>query len=196
MSEKTESETDASSKNIRHRHPDFLRQHLLDEITLLVLISCSYIGVAYSDISPARSQHYWYLMVPVFYIASLTTEWHHVKAGKYPWKTVLWNHTLQWLAVLASVKMVFVIQQIGRLNNETTGLILLLLFALTTFITGIRMGWLFRLAGIFLAASLLLLAYLERYLWLLVLLGVIMLIFHHFIVRKNKHHQQKPSAAG
>jgi len=74
------------------------------------------------------------------------------------------------------------------LNNETTGLVLLMIFALTTFITGIRMGWLFRLAGLFLAASLLMLAYLERYLWVLLLLGLLILLFHHYISRQKTAH--------
>ena len=169
----------------------FFRQHLIDEITLLVLVVFAYIGVAYTDVSPMRSQSYWYLMVPLFYIASLTTEWSNVRAGKYPWKSIIWYQTMQWLAVLAAVKMVFVIQQIGRLNNETTGLILLLLFALTTFITGIRMGWLFRLAGIFLAASLLILAYTERYLWILVLLGGLMLLFHHYVNHQTRKKHER-----
>jgi hypothetical protein len=178
--------TESGEKTRTLKHESFFHHHLIDEITLLVLISCSYIGVAYTDISPLRSQHYWYLMVPLFFIASLVTEWKHVSMGKYPWKSVIWNHSLQWLAVLAAVKMVFIIQEIGRLNNETTGLILLLLFALTTFITGIRLGWLFRLAGIFLAISLMLLAYLERYLWVLIIIGVAILVLHHLIMRHRK----------
>ncbi len=173
-------DTDTHSKH----KGSILRHHLVDEITLFILLGCTSIGIAYTDISPTRSHHYWLIMVPVFFLASLATEWQHVQAGKYPWKTVLWNHTLQWLAVLAAVQMVFSIQQTGRLNNEATGLILLLLFALVTFITGIRMGWLFRLAGIFLAVSLLLLAYLERYLWLLMIIGILILTAHHFILRR------------
>ena len=171
---------------------NFFHQHLVDEITLLILIVCAYIGVAYTDISPLRSQTYWYFMVPLFFFASLATEWSNVRAGKYPWKSIIWNQTLQWLAVLAAVKMTFVIQQIGRLNNETTGLILLMLFALTTFITGIRMGWLFRLAGIFLAASLLMLAYLERYLWVLLLFGLLILLLHHFLSRHKTLSASEP----
>lgn len=178
--------TESDKKVSTLKNEGFFHHHLIDEITLLVLISCSYIGVAYTDISPLRSQHYWYLMVPLFFIASLATEWQHVRTGKYPWKSVIWNHSMQWLAVLAAVKMVFIIQEIGRLNNETTGLILLLLFALTTFITGIRLGWLFRLAGIFLAISLMLLAYLERYLWVLIIVGAALLIVHHMIMRHRK----------
>ena len=182
---------DSEPEDNKTKHSGFFHQHIVDEITLAILLGSTYIGVAYTDISPVRSQHYWFFMVPVFFFASLATEWQHVRAGSYPWKTVIWNHSLQWLAVLAAVQMVFSIQQIGRLNNETTGLILLLLFALTTFITGIRLGWLFRLAGIFLAASLLILAYLERYLWLLLLLGAIMLLLHHLIARSHKRKKRQ-----
>jgi len=168
--------------------PGFFRRHLMAEITLLLLLGFSYLGVTITDISPAKSKLYWLLMVPVFFFASLVTEWPHVRAGKYPWKTVIWNHTQQWLALLVAVELVFVIQEIGRLNNETTGLMLLLVFALSTFVAGIRMGWLFRLAGIFLAGSLLMLAYVERYLWVLLLLAFLLLLFHHFLVRfEHKH---------
>ncbi len=161
----------------------FFSRHLMDEITLFVLLGFSFTGVAITNISPGRSHLYWLVMVPVFFIASLITEWPHVRSGKYPWKTVIWNHTQQWLALLVAVELVFVIQEIGRLNNETTGLMLLLVFALSTFVAGIRMGWLFRLAGIFLASSLLMLAYVERYLWALLILAFLLLLFHHFWVR-------------
>jgi hypothetical protein len=61
--------------------------------------------------------------------------------------------------------------------------VLLLVFALATFIAGIRMGWLFRLTGLFLAASLLVLAYMERYLWLLIVLGLLLLAGQHYLAR-------------
>lgn len=177
-----ESEPDHPAKKI----PGLSGRHLADLITLFVLLGCSFVGVAITNISPARSHTYWMAMVPVFFIASLITEWPHVRSGKSPWKMVLWNHSLQWLALLVAAQMVFVIQQIGRLNNETTGLILLLLFALSTFVAGIRMGWVFRLAGLFLAAGLLVLAYFERYLWVLILVAIIILVIHHFATRHSR----------
>lgn len=161
-------------------------RHFYDLITLSILLGCSFAGVAITNISPVNSHTYWLAMVPIFFLASLVTEWPHVRNGKYPWKTVLWNHSLQWLALLAAIQMVFIIQQIGRLNNETTGLILLLLFALSTFIAGIRMGWMFRLAGLFLAVGLLVLAYVERYLWALVFVAIIVLVTHYFVTRHNR----------
>ena len=159
------------------------KHHLITELALFLLLGLTYIGVTVTNISPTNSRLYWLLMVPTFFFISLISEWPHVRSGKYPWKNVLWNHTFQWLALLAAVQMVFIIQQVGRLNNETTGLMLLLVFALSTFVAGIRTGWLFRLAGLFLAASLLFLAYFERYLWALVLLAASLLIAHHFLLR-------------
>ena len=168
----------------------FFHRHLIDEITLLVLLGLSYTGVAITNISPGGSHRFWLAMVPVFFIASLVTEWKNVRTGKYPWKMVLWNHSLQWLAVLAAVQMVFAMQQIGRLNNEMTGLMLLLVLALSTFVAGIRLGWLFRLAGLFLGISLLMLVYVERYLWILVALAILILIIHHFLMRYIRTKQQ------
>ncbi len=179
-------EIDHQAETEQAANPGFFRHRLLAGITLLLLLGLSYIGVTITDISPAQSRLYWSLMVPVFYFASLITEWPHVHAGKYSWRSVFWNQVLLWLALLAAVQMVFVIQQIGRLNNETTGLMLLLIFALATFIAGIRTGWLFRLAGLFQAASLLFLAYFERYLWVLVLLAIILLIAHHFLYKLER----------
>jgi len=159
----------------------FNKRFRLDELTLLVLLGASYIGVAITDMSPANSHRYWMLMVPLFFVASLVTEWPNIRNEKHLWKEVLLIQGLQWLALLMAVELVFLIQQVGRLNFETTALILLLEFALVTFIAGIRMGWLFRLTGIFLAISLLVLAYLERYLWILLLLAALLLIIHHYI---------------
>ncbi len=171
----------------------FFKQHIVDEITLFILLACSFTGVAITNISPIRSHLYWMVMVPVFFLASLVTEWPHVRAGRYPWKTVLWNHILQWLALLAAVEMVFVIHQTGRLNNETTGLMLLLVFSLSTFVAGIRMGWLFRLAGIFLAASLLVLVYIERYLWVLITVAILVMLLYHYLLRKFEQGRGRPA---
>lgn len=165
------------------------RQHWIEEIVLAILLFATYLGVAWTDVSPTGSQLYWYMMVPLFFLASLVVEWPNVKDGKLPLKTMLAYQFWQWIAVLASVKMIFIIQQIGRLNNETTGLMLLLVFALTTFITGIRMGWLFRLVGLFLGLSLLLIAYTERYLWILVVAAVVALLFLHLVHRAERRLQ-------
>ncbi len=179
----TEHRIDSADK---HKDGSFLRRHLIDEITLFVLLGLCFLGVAITNISPAKSHWYWLAMVPVFFIASLITEWHHVRSGRYPLSNVLWSHGLQWLALLAAVEAVFLIQEFGRLNYETTGLMLLLVFALSAFDAGIRMGWLYRLTGIFLGLGMLVLAYFERYLWLMIAVALVFMVIYHFIARSKR----------
>ncbi len=169
----------------KDRAGSFRRRRLIDEIVLFALLGLSYLGVAITNVSPPKSQWYWLAMVPVFFLLSLVTEWRHVRSARYRAGEVIWTHALQWLALAAAIEAVFLIQQLGRLNNETTGLMLLLVTALSAFDAGIRMGWLYRLTGIFLGISLLLLAYVERYLWILVLLGVVFIAVYHFIARDD-----------
>ncbi len=171
----------------------FRRRRLIDEIALFVLLGLGYLGVAITNISPPKSQWYWLAMVPIFFIVSLITEWHHVRSARYRAGEMIWTHALQWLALAAAIEAVFIIQQLGRLNNETTGLMLLLVTALSVFDAGIRMGWLYRLTGIFLGVSLLMLAYIERYLWIMVLIGVLFIVIYHFIARDDSHQRTKPN---
>ena len=179
-------QTPHSLSEAEQRLRQMTHRHWVEEAVLVVLLFFVYIGVAWTDVSPTGSQMYWYLMVPLFFVASLIVEWPNVRSRQLPLQSMLAYQFWQWLAVLAAVKMIFVIQQIGRLNNETTGLVLLLVFALTTFVTGIRMGWLFRLVGLFLGASLLLIAYFERYLWVLAVAGILALLFLHLAHRAER----------
>ena len=53
------------------------------------------------------------------------------------------------MCLLAATYRTFLLYDFGSLNNEITGLILLLIIALMTFLAGVTMGWLFRLLGFF-----------------------------------------------
>ncbi len=48
---------------------------------------------------------------------------------------------LHWIGLVVAVQLVYLLLHIGRLDNENTGLIILLLLALTTFLAGIHLGW-------------------------------------------------------
>ncbi len=162
------------------------RRRMIDEIALIVLLGLAYLGVALTDVSPPRSHWYWLALVPVFFVVSLITEWHRVVDRKDRAGELIAIHALQWLALAAAIEMVFLIQQLGRLNNETTGLMLLLITALSTFDAGLRMGWLYRLTGIFLGLSLILLAYVERYLWLMAAVAVVLWLLYHFFGNRHR----------
>jgi hypothetical protein len=91
-----------------------------------------------------------------------------------------------WLSLLVGVLLVYMLLHSGRLDNENTGLIVLLLLAMTTFAAGLQLGPLVMLLGGFLALSLVLAAYIESYVWLIMLgLAVGMAILFHLYTRRN-----------
>jgi membrane-bound acyltransferase YfiQ involved in biofilm formation len=61
----------------------------------------------------------------------------------------------------------------GRLDNENTGLIILLLLALTTFFAGIHLGWRLFIVGIFLGVALIGAAYLEEFVWMFLIIALV-----------------------
>jgi len=76
-----------------------------------------------------------------------------------------------WLSLAVGVLLVYMLQHSGRLNSESTGLVILLMLAMTTFAAGVQLGPLVMLLGCFLALALVLTAYLKSYVWL-IMIGV------------------------
>jgi hypothetical protein len=154
-----------------------------DGFIFAILLFLSILGVAITDASERMSHWYWLAMVPVFFGACLYLEWQTSLESGVPAKTILLKQIQHWLGLLVGILLTFFLREIGSLDNQTTGLILLLLLALTTFLAGVTMGWLFRLMGIFLALCLILVVYMEHYLGLIIGISVLMLILYRFLVR-------------
>ena len=145
------------------------------EIVIIVLIALSIIGIGITDFSPADSYKYWVAMVPIFCGACLILEWSRVRGKGYKWTTILRNQLLHWVGLLVAVRLVFEMLHKGRLDNENTGLVILLLLAFSIFIAGIHLGWRLCLVGGFLGAALVAATYLEEYVWMLVIIALVIL---------------------
>jgi len=63
------------------------------------------------------------------------------------------TQSLHWLGSLAAVLCLFSFVEAGHMSQEATGLMVLLILALTTYLDGIRIGWRFCLTGIYLAVA-------------------------------------------
>jgi hypothetical protein len=154
------------------------------ESVIIGLILLSIIGIGITDFSPADSYKYWVAMVPIFCGACLILEWSHARGKGAKWSTMLRTQLLHWIGLLVAVRLVFEMLHKGRLDNENTGLVILLLLALSTFIAGIHLGWRLCLVGGFLGAALVAATYLEEYVWLLLIIGlavlVIVFLLKHF----------------
>ncbi len=158
-----------------------------DWYVLMALLFLSIVGVGITDASERYSHWYWTAMVPVFFSACLFVEWQASRKSGQSARSIITRQIQYWLGLLAGVYLTFFLREIGSLDNQTTGLILLLLFALTTFLVGVTMGWLFRLLGLFLGLSLYFVAYMEHFIQVLILLSVLILVAYHFLVRYFGH---------
>ena len=146
-----------------------------------ILMFLSVLGVGITDAFGRISHWYWLAMVPVFFGSCLYLEWQTALESGVPTKAILLKQIQHWFGLLAGIYLTFRLRDIGSFDNQTTGLILLLLLALTTFLAGVTMGWLFRLLGIFLALCLLVVAYMENYLGIIIGLSVLMLVSYRFL---------------
>lgn len=143
-------------------------------------------GVGYTDINPASSHLYWLSMVPVFAGSCLLLEWLQESNRGSPWSAVLRVQLMLWCSLLVGVLLVYMLLHSGRLDSENTGLIVLLLLAMTTFAAGLQLGPLVLLLGAFLALSLVLAAYIESYAWLIMLGAAVgMAVLFHLYSRRD-----------
>lgn len=173
-------------KQLKEKSSEGIKTVRYNTYIFAILMFLSVLGVAIADASERMSHWYWLAMVPFFFGACLFLEWQSTLESGVPAKTIVLKQIQHLLGLLVGIYLTFFLREIGSLDNQTTGLILLLLLALTTFLAGVTMGWLFRLLGIFLAISLILVAYTEHYLGIIIGISVLMLILYHFLVRPKQ----------
>ncbi len=161
----------------------------IHEIILVVLILLSIIGIGITDYSPQESHRYWFVMVPVFAAACLILEWTRARGKGQKWTAIVRTQLLLWLGLLLAVRLVYLLLQTGRLDNENTGLIILLLLALTTFFAGIQLGWRLLIVGIFLGVALIGAAYLEEFVWIFFIIAAVivglLLLLKYYAAKKS-----------
>jgi hypothetical protein len=155
------------------------------EIIFVALTGLSLIGVGITDFSPAHSYWYWFAMAPIFAAASLVSEWARARGTGQRAVRILRTQLLTWLGLLVAIHIVFFLLHAGRMNYENTGLVILLLLALTTFNAGIHLGYHWCLLGAFLGLTLLLVAYLEEYVWVVVFLVVLAAVATLFVAKRK-----------
>ena len=87
------------------------------------------------------------------------------------------------LAVFVAVNLVYFLFHSGRLDSENTGLVILLILALATFLAGLRLGWRLCILGFLLGSTLILATYLEEFLWIVLLVVVVAAAGIYFMAR-------------
>lgn len=160
-----------------------------DGYILIFLLILSLLGIGLTDAFGAVSKWYWLAMIPIFYGCNLFVEWQGAKEKEIKFTALLLQQIQYCIGLFAAVYLTFFLEQLGSFNNETTGMILMLILALSIFQTGVTTGWLFKLLGIFLGLCLMVVAYVENYIWAILALSIILVVTYFFLPEGLKKHR-------
>ena len=129
-SQTTEPEADLADDS---RKVGFLRR-TLPFVALLVL---AIVGVAYSNISQRPLAGYWEFLALVTGIVCVLTQWSSAR-DKQPRIRLILTQALHWVAILVTMNIVLLSGVQSMLPAPATGLVLLTLLALGTFLAGVN----------------------------------------------------------
>lgn len=138
-----------------------------------VMFALAFIGIAASDVT-SRSQTYWSVIAIVFGLICLGLDWVHEPRGTGWWKAAL-RTGLHWVGVLMAIELVFFLIASGRINNANVGLMNGTIVALGTFTSGVHTNWRVATIGVALGLGTAAVAYVEQYLWILLILALVTL---------------------
>lgn len=131
--------------------------HELPYLGMLLLTLC---GVAYSALTRSPLQHYWEL-VALFNCGACIYEGWNRDSGRR-WR-LIWTQVLHWGAFLAAMTLAFLPSVQAVANADSTGLIILLLLALGTFVAGVHTAsWRVGLNGVVIALCVPVTAWLDQ----------------------------------
>lgn len=152
-------------------------------VVMILLVLLVIVGIGITDYSPRLSHLYWLAMVLVTGISCNVIEWSRARKKGLSATTIVKKEVLIWLSVLVAVSLVYFLFHSGRLDSENTGLIILLILALTTFLAGLRLGWRLCILGLLLGGALILATYLEEFLWIVLMVVVAAAAGVYFLAR-------------
>ena len=165
----------------------------VEEVILIIIIVLCLLGIAVTDFSPQDAFVYWMSMIFVFGICAITAGWFNAKLIHDPEeeghkiRELFKDQFFHWLGALVAVGCLFSFVEAERIDQETTSLMVLLILALTTYLDGIRIGWRFSVAGIYLGLTAVAANFLETFLpWLIVLAVLIIGVTIYFEKRKRR----------
>ena len=144
-------------------------------MTFLFLIVLSVIGVGITDYSPAYARFYFkYITIFCAAVAIIGTVVKSRGQGGKQHVSRFAVQVLHWSACFAAVLITYALIHNGRLNNADAGLVILLLLSLTVFLDGAHVGRHFYLLGTLLGLMTLVMAYVEEFIWIILIISVFM----------------------
>ena len=141
----------------------------VETLALMAAFILSVIGIGITDFYPMASYRYWGAMTLILATIGIVLGWAHQKKLNLPVRELFITQMVHWGATMAAIAGVFFLLKAGRLNYENTGLVVLLILALATFLDGYRFSWSFSVLGMMMFISAVIGAYIEQYAWVVLI---------------------------
>ena len=141
----------------------------------MVLIALSIGGIAIMDYSEKYGLWYWLAMAVIFGAASVGLAWRNVsQSGESRWHQVR-RQVLHWLTLIVGMLLVFLMQRFDALDATTSGIVALLMLAITTVLAGVHFDWRLAVLGLILAATYVAAVVSEGFFWVLLVVAVVVM---------------------
>lgn len=151
-----------------------LRAFLIREWPYMGMLLLAIFGVAYASTAPQAMTNYWTILVPIFGVICVVTQWRDVEGPVAHWH-LIWTQALHWLAVVLAMYLVLQVNVKEMMSAPANALVVLVLLALGTFTAGVRhsAGWRVCLVGVVLGLGVPAIAWLTQSTLLLLLIATV-----------------------
>jgi hypothetical protein len=147
----------------------------LRELPYGLVLLLTLVGVAYTSITKRPTTGFWEFLVPVTAVVCVWSGWRYAHDRKAQFR-LIWTQVAHWLAFFVAMNLLLLPNVQDMLNADATGLAILLLLALGTFVAGIHIpAWEVCILGFVMALFVPAIAWIEEAA-LILLLGAIVLV--------------------
>lgn len=167
----------------------------VEELPYIGMLLLTLGGVTYASVSPQATFDYWRILVPVFGLICIIAGWRAAGSKDARWRLV-WTQVLHWAAIFATMQLLFLPNVHLMLNSDATGLAIMALLALGTFLAGVHAAsWRVCVVGAFLAAAVPVAALLEQAVLIVLLVGIVLLGLFALVLWLKKRRLETPRDA-
>jgi len=145
------------------------------ELPYVIMVALAVVGVAYTNLVPGVSLLYWQILAGVYALLCVLIEWPRLGPEPKERLRLVLTQVFHWGAFLLAMRLLFLPTLQKNLTSELTGLILVYVLALSTFLAGIYINWRLAVVGVFLWASLVAIAFVELANALIIVLALLVI---------------------
>ncbi len=173
MTETDTSEQATSQADEGLMSPSRMTRFWLKQLPYVIVLVLTILGVAYTSVARQPLVGYWQFLAIAMGVVCIGTGWLHDMSPQARFR-MMWTQVLHWLAFLVAMRIVLLPEVTRMVSANATGLALLMLLALGTFVAGVHVSWQICVLGIAMALFVPAIAWLQQSA-LFLLLGVVII---------------------